>query len=136
MLPLSANPDFNDIKNTKIVNPYYDINSEKMDSKIDVYGTDALDQAIEMVLCTEPYERLFNLTLSSPLYQILFQNATNIDGIVSTIFDQIEYWVPVVIDRPNAEVEFITEEHTLKFKIPYVSSNGRFAHVFNRIIGR
>ena len=136
MLPLSANPDFNDIKNTKIVNPYYDINSEKMDSKIDVYGTDALDQAIEMVLCTEPYERLFNLTLSSPLYQILFQNATNIDGIVSTIFDQIEYWVPVVIDRQNAEVEFITEEHTLKCKIPYVSSNGRFAHVFNRIIGR
>ena len=74
MLPLSANPDFKDVENSKIVNAYYDINGENMGTKIDVYGSDALDQAIEMVLCTEPFERLFNVSLSSPLYQILFQN--------------------------------------------------------------
>lgn len=136
MLPLSANPDFSNITNTKVVNPYYDINGEKIDTQIDVYGTDALDQAIEMVLCTEPYERLFNLSLSSPLYQVLFQNSTDIDTILSSIFDQIEFWVPVVIDRDNAEVENLVEEHALRFKIPYVSSNGRFAHTFNRIIGK
>ena len=136
MFDLSANPDFKNVEDAKIVNPYYDINGEKIATQIDVYGTDALDQAIEMVLCTEPYERLFNLSLSSPLYQVLFQNSTDIDTILSSIFDQIEFWVPVVIDRDNAEVENLVAEHALRFKIPYVSSNGRLAHTFNRIIGK
>lgn len=136
MLPLSANPDFKDVENSKIVNAYYDINGENMGTKIDVYGSDALDQAIEMVLCTEPFERLFNVSLSSPLYQILFQNSADIDSIMSTIFDQIEYWVPVVVDRANAEVENLVSEHALRFKIPYISNNGRIVHTFNRIIGK
>ena len=136
MFDLSANPDFKNVEDAKIVNPYYDINGDKMGTAIDIYGSDALDQAIEMVLCTEPYERLFNISLSSPLYQILFQNSTNIDSIITSIFDQIEYWVPVVIDRANAEVEQLTNEHAIKFKIPYISNNGRIAHTFDRIIGR
>jgi hypothetical protein len=136
MFDLSANPDFKNVEDAKIVNPYYDINGDKMGTNIDIYGSDALDQAIEMVLCTEPYERLFNISLSSPLYQILFQNSTNIDAIMTSIFDQIEYWVPVVVDRANAEVEQLTSEHAIKFKIPYISNNGRIAHIFNRIIGR
>lgn len=136
MLSLSANPDFKDIDTAKIVNAYYDINGENIGTKIDVYGSDALDQAIEMVLCTEPYERLFNVSLSSPLYQILFQNIGDVDSIMSTVFDQIEFWVPVVIDRANAEIEAIDSEHTLRFKIPYVSNNGRIIHTFNRIIGK
>lgn len=136
MFDLSANPDFKNVEDAKIVNPYYDINGDKMGTSIDIYGSDALDQAIEMVLCTEPYERLFNISLSSPLYQILFQNSTNIDSIMTSIFDQIEYWVPVVVDRANAEVEQLTSEHAIKFKIPYISNNGRIAHTFNRIIGK
>lgn len=136
MFDLSANPDFKNVEDAKIVNPYYDINGDKMGTAIDIYGSDALDQAIEIVLCTEPYERLFNLSLSSPLYQILFQNSTNIDSIITSIFDQIEYWVPVVVDRANAEVEQLTNEHAIMFKIPYISNNGRIAHTFNRIIGR
>jgi hypothetical protein len=136
MLSLSANPDFKDIDTAKIVNAYYDINGENIGTKIDVYGSDALDQAIEMVLCTEPYERLFNVSLSSPLYQILFQNIGDVDSIMSTVFDQIEFWVPIVIDRANAEIEAIDSEHTLRFKIPYVSNNGRIIHTFNRIIGK
>ena len=136
MLPLSANSDFKNIDNSKIVNPYYDLNAEKIPTKIDIYGTDALDQAIEMVLCTEPYERIFNLSFSSPLYQILFENSTDVDGLITTVFDQIEYWVPVTIDRSHAEVENFVEEHALRFKIPYVSNDGRFVHVFNRIISK
>lgn len=136
MLPLSANPDFKNIENSKIANPYYDINAENISTKVDVYGSVALDQAIEMVLCTEPFERLFNISLSSPLYQILFQNDTDITGLVSTVFDQIEFWVPVVIDRNNAEIEHVSENHSLRFKIPYISTDGRIIHTFNRIISR
>lgn len=136
MLPLSANPDFKNIEDSKISNPYYDINAENIGTKIDVYGSIALDQAIEMVLCTEKFERLFNVSLSSPLYQILFQNNTDINGLISTIFDQIEFWVPVVIDRNNAEVEYIQENYAIRFKIPYISRDGRIVHTFNRVISK
>ena len=50
MFDLSANPDFKNVEDAKIVNPYYDINGDKMGTAIDIYGSDALDQAIEMVL--------------------------------------------------------------------------------------
>ena len=136
MLPLSANPDFKNIEDSKISNPYYDINAENIGTKIDVYGSVALDQAIEMVLCTEKFERLFNVSLSSPLYQILFQNNTDINGLISTIFDQIEFWVPVVIDRNNAEVEYVPENYAIRFKIPYISTDGRIVHTFNRVISK
>lgn len=136
MLPLSANPDFKNKTESKIVNPYYDINAENMDKRIDVYGWEALDQAIELVLCTEPYERLFNLSLSSPLYEILFQNSNNLDELIGSIFNQIEYWVPITIIRAEAEVENLTNEHSIRFKIPYISNDGRFKHTFSRIIGK
>jgi hypothetical protein len=91
---------------------------------------------IEMVIVTEPFERLFNLAFGSPLYQILFDNFSNLDTIISTVFDTIEYWVPVTIDRSNAEIEADPDNNTLLFKIPYVSTNGLIKGIFARRISR
>ena len=136
MLPLSANPDFKDLGQLKTPNPYYDINGDKLSEHIEIYGADALDQAIEAVLCTEPYERIFNLSFSSPLYKVLFENHTQIGGLINMVFDQIEYWVPVSIYRDNAEIQTIPNEHSVHFKIPYVSNDGKIVHIFNRIISK
>lgn len=133
MLPLSANPDFK-CDSLPIKNPYYDLNGDNMGNEIEVYGSVALDQAIEMVLCTEKFERFFNLNMCSPAQELLFENMDNIDEMVSYIFDQIEFWVPITIIRTDAEVEHNPSEHTLAFKIPYVSNDGRIYHVFNRLI--
>ena len=136
MLPLSANPDFQNLGEQRIPNPYYDINGDKLSEHIEIYGSEALDQAIEMVLCTEPRERIFNLGFSSPLYKVLFENHTQIDGLITTIFDEIEYWVPVTIVRDEAKVETIPNEHSVSFQIPYVSNDGKIAHIFSRVISK
>ena len=136
MLPLSANPDFKDLGELKSPNPYYDLNGDKLSEHIEIYGADALDQMIEAVLCTEPYERIFNLSFSSPLYRVLFENHTQIDSLINMVFDQIEYWVPVSIYRDNAEIRTIPNEHAVHFKIPYVSNDGKITHIFNRIISK
>lgn len=136
MLPLSANPDFKNIGEMKVQNPYYDLNGDGLGNHVEIYGTDALDQSIEGVLCTEPYERIFNLSFSSPLYKVLFENHTQIDGLIGLVFDQIEYWVPVTIFRDEAEVQTFPNEHAVQFKIPYVSNDGKFRHTFNRVISK
>ena len=136
MLPLSANPDFQNLGEQKVPNPYYDINGDKISKHIEICGSEALDQAIEMVLCTEPRERIFNLGFSSPLYKVLFENHTQIDGLITTIFDEIEYWVPVTIVRDEAKVETIPSEHSVSFQIPYISNDGKIAHIFSRIISK
>lgn len=136
MLPLSANPDFQNLGEQRIPNPYYDINGDKISEHVEIYGSEALDQAIEMVLCTEPRERIFNLGFSSPLYKVLFENHTQIDGLITTIFDEIEYWVPVTIVRDEAKVETIPSEHSVSFQIPYVSNDGKIAHIFSRVISK
>lgn len=133
MLPLSANPDFKS-RQDKIVNPFYDLNGDNIGNEVEIYGYDALDQSIEMVLCTEKYERLFNLNLCSPVQDILFENVNDVDDLVSNIFDQIEYWVPISIIRKDADIEYNPSEHTIKFKIPYISNDGQIYHVFNRLI--
>lgn len=136
MLPLSANPDFKDLGELKSPNPYYDLNGDKLSEHIEIYGADALDQMIEAVLCTEPYERIFNLSFSSPLYRVLFENHTQIDSLINMVFDQIEYWVPVSIYRDNADIRTNPSEHSVHFKIPYVSNDGKITHIFNRIISK
>ena len=77
MLSLSANSDYNRIGTTTVANEYYDW-SNTTDTG-EVWGKQALDQMIENVLMTEPFERLFNLDFGSPLYEILFENFNQID---------------------------------------------------------
>ena len=70
------------------------------------------------------------------LYKVLFENHTQIDGLINMVFDQIEYWVPITIYRSEAEVKAIPNEHSVSFKIPYVSLDGKIVHIFNRIISK
>jgi|SRR5690554_327163 len=136
MLPLNKNSDFKDIKDSKVINPYYDINGDKMDKEIQIYGAKALDQAIEMVLATEPGERLFNITFQSPLYQMLFDNFSNLENLMEGVYNSIEKWVPIVIDRKNTKLTKYENIHSIAFEIPYVSTDGKIKHIFSRVIGR
>lgn len=134
MLSLSANPDFSTLSNANVVNPYYDLDG--LGEKTELWGKDALDQMIENVILTEPFERLFNLAYGSPLYLLLFENFARMDELMPQVFDAIEYWVPIKIDRTNADIEKDEINHVLLFKIPYVSNNGMITGIFARRIKR
>lgn len=134
MLDLDKNPDYMWLHNGTMDSEYYDLNADL--EKGELWNKEALDQMIEMVIVTEPFERLFNLSFGSPLYKVLFDNFSQLDTIVQVIFDTIEFWVPIKIDRVNAEVETDQDNHALTFKIPYVSSNGVISGVFARRILR
>ena len=136
MLPLSANPDFQNLGESKSVNPFYDINGDLLSDKVEVYGSEALDQAIEMVLCTEPMERIFNPSLCSPFYKILFENHTQVNAILPDVFDQIEYWVPIKIYRNNVNLEIDESNHSINLQIPYISNDGTIKHIFSRVISK
>lgn len=132
MLPLSANNDFKDY-GAYGENPYRDINGDDLSVKSEVYGTDALDQAIEAVIVTEPYERLFNIDFWSPFYRLLFQNEGDAEEIVEEVFQMIEKWVGVRIDRQNANVNVDSANHSVELEIPYFYGENQY-HKFSRVI--
>lgn len=132
MLPLSANADFKDY-GAAGENPYRDINGDDISQTPEIYGTDALDQAIEAVIVTEPWERLFNIDFWSPFYRLLFQNEGDVENIINEVFQMIEKWVSVRIDRNNADVSTDAFNHTVALKIPYWYGENQY-HVFNRVI--
>jgi hypothetical protein len=134
MLDLNKNPDFARFDTATIDSEYYDLDKDL--TGIQLWNKDALDQMIEMVLLTEPQERLFNLAFGSPIYQILFDNFSQVDSIMDTIFDVIEHWVPITIDRNNADVEQDIDNNALIFKIPYISNNGIIRGLFARKVLR
>ena len=132
MLELSANPDFLKHDTGTIQQEYYDLDGSNEFTEL--WGPNALDQMIENVLLTEKYERLFNLSFSSPIYEVLFQNFDKVDLYVNTIFDIIEFWVPIKINRASAKIESNPDQHAVSFQIPYVSNNGQIASCFARRI--
>lgn len=132
MLPLSANNDFKDY-GAFGENPYRDINGDDIGLKSEVYGTDAIDQAIEAVIVTEPYERLFNIDFWSPFYRLLFQNEGDAESIVEEVFQMIEKWVGVRIDRPNTHVNVDSFNHAVTLEIPYFYGDNQY-HKFSRVI--
>ena len=132
MLELSANPDFLKHDTVTVQQEYYDLDGSNEFTEL--WGANALDQMIENVLLTEKYERLFNLSFSSPIYEVLFQNFDKINLYVNTIFDIIEFWVPIKIDRTNAHIETDPDQHAVSFQIPYISNNGQIASCFARRI--
>lgn len=133
MLPLSANNDFKNVGDAKGENPYRDWNAESLVRHAEVYGPDAIDQAIESVIVTEPYERLFNPEFFSPFYKLLFQNEGDADAIIEEVFRRIELWCNVEIDRANAWVSVDSANHSVELTIPYKYGTG-FYHVFSRAI--
>ena len=134
MLELSANPDFLKHDTGTIEHEYYDLDGTNESTEL--WGAAALDQMIENVLLTEKFERLFNLSFSSPIYEVLFQNFDKADFYANTIFDIIEYWVPIKIDRANTKIEQIPEKNALAFQLPYVSNNGQIVSCFARRISK
>lgn len=134
MLDLNKNPDFATLDTALITSEYYDLDKEIDGTQ--VWNKDALDQMIEMVLLTEPQERLFNLSFGSPIYRVLFENFSQADTLMGTIFDIIEHWVPITISRGQAEVEQDPDNNALIFKIPYVSNNGLISGYFARKVLR
>lgn len=134
MLDLNKNSDYTWLDNGKIDSEYYDLNADLEQGEL--WNKDALDQMIEMVIVTEPFERLFNLSFGSPLYQVLFNNFSQLDTMMDAVFDTIEFWVPIKIDRSNAQVEADQDNNALLFQIPYVSNNGVISGIFARRISR
>lgn len=120
------------MSNARVDNPYYDW--DRFGEQTELWGKEAIDQMIENVLLTEPFERLFNLSYGSPLYMLLFNNFSEADTIMPKIFDTIEYWVPITIDRSNTDVVPDEDNHTISFQIPYVSNDGMIAGMFARRI--
>lgn len=135
-MPLSANPDFQNMDNA-LINPYYDISVDYKNTS-DVLGTDALDQAIENLICTEPGERLFNIDFWSPLYRVLFENGNNVSYVADQVYTQIEKYVPVTVNRDAAYISFNKYSNELEISIPYFFNfHGETrSHNFKRIIGR
>ena len=134
MLELSANPDFIKHETGTIEQEYYDLDGSNETTEL--WGSAALDQMIENVLLTEKFERVFNLSFSSPIYDVLFQNFDNVSLYTNTIFDIIEFWVPIKIDRANTQVETFPERNAIAFRLPYVSNNGQIAGCFARRISK
>lgn len=89
-----------------------------------------------MVLTTEPQERLFNPTFGTPLFNLLFENSSNIQNIMTYVYDTIETWVPIQIDRNNTNVQIDPNKQVVSFQIPYTSNNGVIAGIFGRRIYR
>lgn len=138
MLPLNQNPDFkNEGQLTRPVD-YMDMNGDDLYTTSVVYGTDALDQAIEACIVTEPWERLFNIDFWSPFYRLLFNQEGEAESIVQQTFDVIEKWVGVMILRNEAEVNVNSAEHVVTLKIPYiyVDNGTSYKHTFSRVISK
>ena len=134
MLPLSANSDYLSNDNFSLANEYYDWDTMFHDNEI--WGADSLNQSIEMVLTTEPQERLFNPSFGTPLFNLLFENSSNIESLMPTVYDTIETWVPIKIDRSKTNVQVDANAQSISFQIPYTSNNGVIAGIFGRRIYR
>lgn len=134
MLPLNKNPDFNKIETIKVQSQYYDLDYEI--KRTEIWDWQALDQEIEMVLLTEPQERLFNLSFGSPLMSIIFENFdSSLDNIINLALDSIEFWVPIKIHRNKTNIEKDVLNHTITIQIWYDSNNGLIKnHCFARRI--
>ena len=138
MLPLSANSDFQNHGDLYKPTNYLDINGDDLYHTSVVYGTDALDQAIEAVIVTEPWERLFNIDFWSPFYRLLFNQEQEAEPIVQDTFDMIEKWVGVSVIRNEADISVNGENHSVALTIPYYyTDNGKtYKHIFSRVISK
>ena len=116
MYSVSANQDYATTANFNIDNEYYDWDASFQAKEI--WGADALNQSIEMVLTTEPQERLFNLDFGSPLFAIIFENANMVSSVMDKVFDVIEYWVPIKIDRSKTDIQIDEDNHEISLKRP------------------
>ena len=91
MLDLDKNSDYLWLQTGHKQGEYYDLNSELNQGEL--WNKLALDQMIEMVLVTEPQERLFNLAFGSPVYQILFEKFKIFISFLSYSFNPLYSYI-------------------------------------------
>ncbi len=126
------NSDFKHVGDTVRTNSYYDIDFNF--KQIELYGTNALDQAIENILMTEYGERLFNIGFGSPLQRIFFENNGDTTNLREQVYTAIESLVPIHIDRTSAEIgKMDNNPHILYISLDYSTNDGLvYNHHFNR----
>lgn len=132
MLNVSANSDFMNL-DTKVINPFYDLNYNMNGDEI--YGVDAINQAIDNLLLTEPGERLFNIPFFSPLFPLFFKKMDiGREELEDRAFTTIETWVGNInIIRSQSNIQTNNAEHTLSFSIHYIMSTGETGN-YQRVI--
>lgn len=135
MKPLHENPDFKNLDEYRQENSFRDINGD-LSSKSEVYGTDALDQAIEAVIITEPYERIFNLEFWSPFYKLLFEDNVEVDDIIQAVVERIERFIDIRVDVESMNVKVDNSRHSVSLEIPYYWDGGKRYHIFSRVISK
>ena len=135
MKPLHENPDFKNLDEYRQENSFRDINGDLL-TKSEVYGTDALDQAIEAVIVTEPYERIFNLDFWSPFYKLLFDDNVEVDDIIQAVVERIERFVDIRVDVESMNVKVDDNRHSVSLEFPYYWDGGKRSHIFARVISK
>lgn len=131
MLDFTKNPDFKHRGDSVGVDSNYDIDVQLKRS--DLRGADAIDQSIENLIMTEKGERLFNLDFGSPIHDVLFENNTNVEAIKEYIYDEVEKWIPITIDRGYETIEVNHSNHVLYIWFRYSTNDGSIInHDFKR----
>ena len=133
MLSISASSDFKRIGDTYQLG-YYDLSMLDSSNNIEcINPVDAIDQAIENYILTDPGERLFNLNFGSPITRILFQNNVNTEEVRNNLYTSIEMALDIVIDRSTEGIELNESSHILYIHFNYSTSNGVILnHSFQR----
>lgn len=126
------NSDFLHVGDSIRTNSYYDIDINF--EKTEVFGTDALDQAIENLIFTEYGERHFNCNFGSPLHDILFEKNTDADIIKERVYKAIESIIPISIQRNTADIGTSEDDpHIFYMTLDYNTNDGLVVgHHFNR----
>lgn len=126
------NPDFKHVGDSVRTNSYYDIDFNF--NQIEIYGTNAIDQALENVLMTEYGERLFNPNFGSPLQKLFFENNTNVGELREDVYTALESLLPIHIDRTEAKIGRLDNNpHILSISLDYSTTDGLvYGHHFER----
>lgn len=114
----------------------YDI-SKKVISKAELIDINAIDQNIEMILCTGYNERLFNLSFGSVLPSYLFDIIDEISGekLLDDIIDAIRTWENrVTVIASDASLQILDDEHAIVLDIPYIINQNNIAGRFKKQI--
>lgn len=125
------NPDFKHVGDTINATSYYDIDFNFEHTEL--YGTNALDQAIENLLMTEYGERLFNFEFGTPLSRIFFSKNSNADSLAEKVYSTIESIIPIRIARNTASINLNNDPHILTICLDYSTNDGKVVgHHFQR----
>lgn len=131
MLDITQSSDFKRIGDRVGYEQFYDIDVQI--KRNEMTGPEALDQSIENLIMTEKGERLFNTDFGSPMHDVLFENNTNVDELRSYIYDEIEKWIPIKINRGYETMRVNDSTHILEVWFRYSSTDGSVVnHDFKR----